>query len=550
MRKAALCLGLVVGGQSHYGSLIASMTRMEQGLISSEVDAFIRETMKLWDVQGLQVAVVRRRPGSSDEWDVDTRAYGVKDRSGKPMETDTLFPIASNSKAFTAAAVGLLVANDSIALEWSTKIKSVLPEFKLRDPVATKYTNVVDILGHRTGMPRHDFVMPPIKDAALNLIKYMRPSAEFRDVWQYNNHMYDMATTLLERVTGVPFFDFVRNNIFEAAELVDSGRVTEGFIKDGVTVNSTGTTYATYPFDRDELRGPGSGCILASMDDMALWLQIMLDDGKSPKTGNQVVPAAVLGKMSSGITAPAPGERRPPELAPRTYGIALSRSSYQGRQYIDHGGALMGYHSQIIRFPNDGLGIAVFANEDMTFSQDAIRWRIAEDLLELPLRVDWNARYTAAYKAALQQAAEEEAGRIRSPPWPKRPSVSLEQLANVYRHPAYGRFALAVHGDGSLHSESEQEEMSLQFKLQHFDGNLFNLTVVLFHAPLGHEKPLAMELSRDYLAEFEVSEGGVVQGFGIWGQVWGAGMGAPPLPSPEVWPWDAETANQKVMSGA
>ncbi|KAH7101699.1 beta-lactamase/transpeptidase-like protein [Auriculariales sp. MPI-PUGE-AT-0066] len=514
---------------------------------------FIHETMRLWDVQGLQVAVVRRRP-DSEEWDVDTRAFGVKGRNGEPMTTHTLFPIASNSKAFTAASVGLLVANESIPLSWSTKLHTFLPEFELQDKLASKNVNLVDALGHRSGMPRHDFVMPPVKDGSLKLIKYMRPSAEWREVWQYNNHMYNIAAALVERVSEVPFFEFAKKHLFEAIgfndttfysqEVIDSGRVSEGFIKHGETVKNNGTLLSLWPWSKLDLRGPGAGCILMTAEDVVLWLQTLLSDGKSPKTGKQVVPSEVLAKMSSGISAVAPGASSPPELASRVYGMGFSSSSYQGHQLVEHGGALTGYHSQITRFSNDGLGIAVFVNEDSTYTFEAIRWRIAEELLGMPIRVDWNTRFGCT-------------GRIPSPRFARPPTVPLSQLAAAYRNGAYGRFAFELK-DGVLRTAGKEGELSVQLRLAHFDGDLFNLTASFLQTAIGEAELFGSEMSGLH-AEFEVTDG-IVQGFGIWGGMWGAGFGAPSLPiegtarekaevwfEPEVWPWVDETDPQSVF---
>ncbi|KAH7100785.1 beta-lactamase/transpeptidase-like protein [Auriculariales sp. MPI-PUGE-AT-0066] len=540
--------------------------RTASSLISSEIDAFIRETMALWDVQGLQLAVVQRRPGLNDEWDVDTRAYGVMSRNGTPMTTNTLFPIASNSKQFTAAAIGLLVSNESSPLTWSSKMKSLLPEFELQDVEATEYANIVDLLTHRTGLPRHDLAMPIRKDGSLSIVGHMKASAEFREVWQYNNHMYNIAATLVERLSGIPFFDFVKNNIFEKAGFEDthyyspdiaaSGRVTEGFCKFNESASGNGTLIATTLMEKLDVKVHGAGAAITNVEDIVLWMQTLLNDGKSPKTGKQVIPANILAKMSSGITVVNPGLPYPPELGPTTYGLAFEASSYQGHQFVEHGGSLPGYHSQITRFPNDGLGIAILVNEDLTFTYQAIKHRIAEDLLGLPIRVDWNTRFKTAYAAALWQMEEIEKGRIPSPSGATPPSVPLSQLVGTYTNGAYGQLTFSLSGAALYSHASDDLTFVHGFTLGHFDGNLFNLTVSLFLTEIGKEKPLIFNMSG--LAEFAFEEG-VVTGVGMWGGLWGAGFGSEALPmegtayeKAEVWfqadrlPWN-EVGAQSVF---
>ncbi|KAH7100985.1 beta-lactamase/transpeptidase-like protein [Auriculariales sp. MPI-PUGE-AT-0066] len=498
-------------------------------LISAETDQFIRETLKLWDVQGVQVAVVRRRQNSS-EFDVETRAYGVKSRDQQPMTTDanmlqTLLPIGSNSKAFTAAAVALLVNDESYSLTWSTKIKDILPEFRLQDPIATAHSNLIDALSHRTGLPRHDLAITKALDGALGDVKHLRPSTEFREIWQYNNHMYNIAASVVARLTGGQFFDFVQEKLFHWFRGDDFLLQRSGFWKD-----ANGTLRANYPYADLQLIFPGAGSIISTANDIAKWLQTLLNDGKSPVTGKQVIAASSLAALSTGYSAPAPGKARLPELGPRVYGMAFESTSYQGRQLIEHGGAIVGYYSQVTRFQNDGLGIAVITKENSVTAHEVIKWRIAEELLNMPIRVDWNAREVKANAEAstvLKSTA-------------RAPDVTLEKLAISFRHPVYGTLPFRVVGTNTLEASTiGWAGYPSILTLQRSERNLFSATLVVEVQGPGSNESATFDIP-GLKGEFQISNG-IVQGFGIWGDLWGAGYGAPstsgesPREKAEVW---------------
>ena len=123
-----------------------------------------------------------------------------------------------------------------------------------------------------------NFVLTCLTSVQLKAVKDLRPSAEFRNIWQYNNHMYNIAASLVRRITGSSFFDFAREHLFEAIgfkntrfysrELVASGRVSEGFIKFNETSNSAGTLLAVEPWEDMDLWVPGAGCILSNADNL------------------------------------------------------------------------------------------------------------------------------------------------------------------------------------------------------------------------------------------------------------------------------------------
>jgi CubicO group peptidase (beta-lactamase class C family) len=116
-----------------------------QPLSSKQIDDLVARSMKAFDVPGIAVAVIK------DGKVIHSKGYGVRSlNTMQPVDENTLFGIASNSKAFTAAALGMLV--DEGKLKWDDKVRDYIPEFKLYVPWVTEEFTIRDLLTHRSGM--------------------------------------------------------------------------------------------------------------------------------------------------------------------------------------------------------------------------------------------------------------------------------------------------------------------------------------------------------------------------------------------------------------
>jgi CubicO group peptidase (beta-lactamase class C family) len=172
-----------------------------------ELDALVAEVMAEWQIPGPALAVVRKDEPSR------VRCWGLRDiEAGTSVGPETLFPICSVTKSFTASGLALLV--DDGKLEWDTPVREILPEFRLR--VASEQATLRDLLTHRTGLPRHDWVhMGDHLDNAgmLAALRHLEPSKPFRSAYQYQNLMYLVAGIVLERISGQCWENFIRDRI-------------------------------------------------------------------------------------------------------------------------------------------------------------------------------------------------------------------------------------------------------------------------------------------------------------------------------------------------
>ena len=181
-------------------------TEQLQGL-----DGFVRVVMRDWRAPGLAMTVIK------DNEIIYAQGFGQRDEAQHlPVTSQTLFPIASCTKAFTTAAMGILT--DQGKLDWDTPVRAYIPSFKLYDPLAAERVTPRDLVSHRTGLPRHDLVWynntTATRRELFERLQYLEPTKDFRSFWQYQNLMYMAAGYLVETISGQTWEEFVQQNIF------------------------------------------------------------------------------------------------------------------------------------------------------------------------------------------------------------------------------------------------------------------------------------------------------------------------------------------------
>lgn len=193
-----------------------------QGLSSLQIDTLVERTLKAFQVPGIAVGVIK------DGKLIHAKGYGVRSLNNpQPVDENTLFGIASNSKAFTAAAIGILV--DAGKLKWDDKVRDYIPEFKLYDPYVTEDFRIRDLLTHRCGLGlgAGDLMFFPdsanfnVQNAIFNL-RYLKPESAFRTKFQYNNLMFITAGEIVARVSGESWFSFIENHFFKPLGMTQS----------------------------------------------------------------------------------------------------------------------------------------------------------------------------------------------------------------------------------------------------------------------------------------------------------------------------------------
>jgi CubicO group peptidase (beta-lactamase class C family) len=418
--------------------------------VLTELDAFVGRVMKTFEVPGISLAIVK------DGKVVITKGYGVR-RLGQPAEVDehTLFGIASNTKVFTAAALGLLVEEGKIG--WDEPVIEYLPWFQMWDPFVTRELTIRDLLVHRSGLglgagdllwwPPSTYTRPEIA----RRLRYIRPVTSFRNAYAYDNVLYLVAGEVIEAISGESWEDFVSKRILAKVGMTDSNVAHSAAGKGIGNVAAThapieGVVKPVAPFDSDNTNPAGG--INASAVDMAKWMNVLVSKGKLPD-GSPLFSEATWRQLTTFVT-PLPNPEPPAELAAaragfRGYALGLETRDYRGRKILTHTGGLPGYVSRVTTVPDLQLGVAVLTNQESGEAFSAITFWVLDQFMGAK-DTDWLAAYERTRQRALARIADQEKKQETARDTSSRPSLAIEKYAGTYRDEWYGDIALTVEG--------------------------------------------------------------------------------------------------------
>ncbi len=423
-------------------SLFAQSTSFEP----RAVDRLMTSTMKAWQIPGMAVAVVR------GDQVVYVQGYGTKELGGTDLVTaDTLFQIASTTKAFTTTAISMLAAEGK--LSWDDPVKKHLPYFRLPDMCADSQVMLRDIVSHRTGSGRYDELWdnsPFSREQIIRALGENELRRPFRTGYGYNNILFIAAGEVVANASGMPWEEFVRQRIFIPLGMRKTTTSDEEWAK---ADHASGYRY-DWRTNRISPQKPGetqvlgpAGAIKSSARDMAQWLRFQLAGGAYNL--QQLVDPAALEETKMPHTV-IRLENTTRDLNPEThvmsYGLGWTIQDYRGEQLISHSGALNGFRTHVDLLPKRNSGFVVMANVGRGYALIALRNALADMLSGKPAR-DWNAYYLM-----LERRADEKEARDREERLAKRipntsPTHPLAQYAGEYESRSHGKATITEVGD-------------------------------------------------------------------------------------------------------
>jgi len=420
--------------------------------LKAHLAEYVPKVLETWKVPGLALAVVR------DGKLVLAEGYGYRDLEKKvPVDAETLFAIGSSSKAFTTAALGMLV--DEGKLEWDKPVRTWIPDFALHDPFATERMTPRDLVCHRSGLPRHDLLWYGSNATRAELVSRLgdlAPSADFRTRWQYQNLMFMTAGYLVEKVSGKTWEDFVRERLFAPLGMSAS----DLSIAQMETVDNRALGYK----QQDEEEGGGieqvpyrvvdavapAGSINSNVVDMAKWVQFQLGDGTWE--GKTLLSRATLDELHRPVIVLDGGGAISSLLADEDlpfvmYALGWFVQPYRGHLVVHHGGNIDGFSAFVTMLPKEKDGLVILTNLNGTVAPFVLANHVYDRLLGLPEK-DWNgllqAKRDAAQKAAKEAGKAKDEGRKTG----TKPAHPLADYAGVYTHPSYGDLTIGAQGKG------------------------------------------------------------------------------------------------------
>jgi len=361
-------------------------TLKAQVITSSQIDSLVTLTLKTFDVPGIAVAVVK------DGKVIHAKGYGVRSlNTMQKVDENTLFGIASNSKAFTVAALGILI--DEGKLTWDDKVTDYIPEFRLYSPYVTEEFTVRDLLTHRSGLGlgAGDLMFWPdsslvTKTQIIHNLRYLKPVSGFRTKYDYDNLLYIVAGEVVARVSGMSWEDFIQTHILKPLDMKSTApsfsRLQEksNVVDPHAPVNGTVKVIGR---DWSQVANAAGG-IYSNLTDMCKWIIMQMNNGKYGNNQNkQLFSENVHEEMWTPQTIIPVHGPTPYNTHFASYGLGWGLSDVKGFKQVTHTGGLAGIVTQVTLIPELKLGIIVFTNQQSGAAFTAITSTIKDSYLNV-----------------------------------------------------------------------------------------------------------------------------------------------------------------------
>ena len=441
--------------------------RNSESARSAALDAYFAQALEEWNVPGMAIAIVR------DDEVVLSKGYGIRGRNDNegqnslPVTNQTLFAIASNTKAFTATALAILV--DEGRISWDDKVQTYLPYFELYDPWVSQQMQIRDLLSHRSGLGTYSgdllwFGTSPMytREEVVKRTRYLKPEGSFRADYGYSNLMFIAAGEVVRAVTGQSWDEFVNERLFRPLGMkrtttsvndLDLNNLENMDIATPhkVRLQSNQKDLEHFPIDWSNWDNiAAAGGIISSVDDMAKWLQLHLRRGAWGGAGSEILfdekvqrtmwtPHITTSTISKG------NEKTYPTTHFKSYGLGFDLMDYKGRKVIGHGGTFEGMKSRVTIVPEKNLAFVILTNGQAHIDRglsytilDAYLGKLGEEEQE------WSAKYLKREKKRLKRRAdaltELQASKVEG----TKTSLAIESYAGTYEDQMYGDVSIDI----------------------------------------------------------------------------------------------------------
>lgn len=409
-------------------------TSQSPAFVSDSLDSYILKGLKDWDVPGLSIVIIK------DGKPVVIKGYGVKNvETQQPVDENTLFMIASNTKLFTGTALALLEQREKLSL--NDKITKYFPDFRLYDKNSTELVTIRDMLSHRIGTKtfQGDFTFwntRLTREEIIQKLLLLKPVAQFRQDYGYCNSCF-LTAGVIPKVTGKTWEAFVYDSIVKPLNMTSTMVLSTGIQNKSNVATPYTTSYTgkliRVPYDNWNNLAPAAS-IISNVNDLSHWLMMQLDSGRYDR--KQILPFAVLQKTRDVniVTGSRKSGAYPVHI--RGYGLGLFMCDYNGRAIYWHTGGAGGMVSNVCFVPEERLGIAILTNNDNQNFFEALRYQILDAYLNVPF-VNRSLQQLGGFKKDMQnQIKEIESWRNKITG--NKPALPLSAYLGIYANPLNG----------------------------------------------------------------------------------------------------------------
>ncbi len=437
-----------------------------------KLDAYYQQALRDWDVPGMAIAIVR------NDSVIFAKGYGVlNNKTGGKVDANTLFGIASNSKAYTAAALATLV--DAGKIKWQDKVKQYVPYLQLYDRFVTENLTIEDLLSHRVGYQTFSgdllwYNTTYSREEIIRRMRHLEPVYGFRDGYGYSNLMFITAGEVIENVTGKTWESYIKETFLQPLGM-DRTYTSVNDLKGIANVASphgfdaNGKPYATTLTAWDSWN-PAAGTFTSVLQ-QAQWMRLQLNRGSYK---DKEIFSEDASRNMWTVHNPFAVSQKTAEETPSTHfmgaGLGWFLSDYEGRKLVYHGGGHEGMNSRTVLVPEENLGIVILTN-----SMSSIMTPLGNYTVDQFLGVE-NGRDWSRYKlGAAAKAKKEEMANAPKEKKPRKskPNLEIAAYTGTYRSHLYGDATVTV-ANGKLHLKLVPAP-TLSGTLSHWQHDIFDL---------------------------------------------------------------------------
>jgi len=437
----------------------------QPSFVQDSLDSYINQGLQDWNIPGLAIAIIK------DGKIVLMKGYGVKDLESKqPVDENTLFMIASNTKLFTGTALAQLEYNGKLSL--NDKITKYFPDFTLADSNTTQLVTIKDMLSHHLGTRtfQGDFTFwnsNLSRSEIMGKMKLMEPTGLFRQTYGYCNSCFLTAGEIIPLVSGKPWEVYIYDSIFIPLGMSSSSPLGYNMqeMPNAAAPYTTAFTgkLTRLPYDHIDNLGP-AGSIVSNVKDVSKWLMMQLDSGRY--NGKQVIAWPVLQKTRDAVTLISSRKNAVNPSHFSAYGLGIFETDFNGRQVYTHTGGADGFVTNTCFVPEEKLAITILTNNDNQNFFELLRYQLLDAYLAMPF-VNRSKKALNNFReeqSKLVQKTEALQARIKG----NVPVTPLDIYAGKYSNTMYGDIEITAGKEKQLQITFSRHP-SLRATLQYMD---------------------------------------------------------------------------------
>ncbi|WP_111708615.1 serine hydrolase [Lutibacter citreus] len=432
------------------------------------LDSYFNKSLQEWNIPGMAIAIVNK------DSIVFSKGYGFANIEKKlKVDENTLFALASNSKAFTATSIAKLVEQGR--LKWTDKVIDYLPYFKMYNDYVTNHFTIEDLLCHRSGLPTFSgdllwFGTTKTPEEIINSQQYLTPKTEFRTTFGYSNIAFLAAGQIIEKVTGEDWSTYIQKSFLNPLQMDRTLTSTNQLNK----TDNIATPYYYENGKNNELKWLNwdniapAGALISSVNDFSKWLQLNINKGKlNDKEYFSENSFETITTPHINIPFPSKNEN----VHFKSYGLGWYIQDYYGAKVVSHGGGYDGMISKTFYLPEQGIGVVILTN-NLNWLAGILKNKILDVLLTNNLEgKDWSADYYTFKKKqdSIQNIKLIKNNKLRGKLNPNH--LKLENYTGIFKDKIYGTVSVSIKNN-QLHFSMDKTPI-YNADLYHWNNNIF-----------------------------------------------------------------------------